>query len=94
MSCQIKGIANLTNTTNIKEVLFGDSTKRSDIPQNVLPLQDCFISLSSTGDVLAMAYNTKMITLISRWDSLEQDETKNKFHMIWYGEVAKEPSVF
>ncbi|XP_076636420.1 rab3 GTPase activating protein isoform X2 [Colletes latitarsis] len=37
-----------------------------------------------------MAYNTKMIILISRWDSLEPDETKTKFHMIWYGEVVKE----
>ncbi|XP_033191126.1 rab3 GTPase activating protein isoform X1 [Bombus vancouverensis nearcticus] len=89
MSCQIKGIANLTNTSNIKELLFGDSTRRHDIPQDELPLQDCFISLSSTGDVLAMANNTKMIILISRWDSLEPDEAKNKFHMIWYGEVAK-----
>ncbi|CAK9800120.1 Rab3 GTPase-activating protein non-catalytic subunit [Anthophora plagiata] len=91
MSCQIKKIANLTNTSNIKELLFGEST-RFDIPQNELPLQDCFISLSSAGDVLAMAYNTKMIILISRWDSLESDETKNKFHMIWYGEVATEPN--
>ncbi|XP_076280641.1 rab3 GTPase activating protein [Lasioglossum baleicum] len=92
MSCQIKGIANLINTSNIKEVLFGESSKRFDIPQNELPLQDCFISLSSTGDVLAMAYNTKMIILISRWDSLEPNETKNKFHMIWYGEIAREPN--
>ncbi|CAL7946204.1 unnamed protein product [Xylocopa violacea] len=37
-----------------------------------------------------MAYNTKMIILISRWDSLELDETKSKFHMIWYGEIVKE----
>lgn len=87
MSCQIKGIANLTNTSNIKELLFGDSTRRrellysfvlspkrivnvsvkiflDDISQDELPLQDCFISLSSTGDVLAMANNTKMIILI------------------------------
>ncbi|XP_054006730.1 rab3 GTPase-activating protein non-catalytic subunit [Hylaeus anthracinus] len=92
MSCQIKGIANLTNTSNIKEVLFGDSIRQCDIPPNELPLQDCFISLSSAGDVLAMAYNAKMIILISRWDSLEPDETKTKFHMIWYGEVAKEPN--
>ncbi|XP_078049758.1 rab3 GTPase activating protein isoform X1 [Augochlora pura] len=92
MSCQIKGIANLINTSNIKEVLFGDSSRKFDVLQNELPLQDCFISLSSTGDVLAMAYNTKMIILISRWDSLEPDETKNKFHMIWYGEIAKEPN--
>ncbi|XP_012144641.2 rab3 GTPase activating protein [Megachile rotundata] len=90
MSCQIKGIANLTNISNIKELLFGDSTTKFDIPQNELPLQDCFISLSSTGDVLTMAYNTKLIILISRWDSLEVEETKNKFHMIWYGEVTKE----
>ncbi|OAD61467.1 Rab3 GTPase-activating protein non-catalytic subunit [Eufriesea mexicana] len=90
MSCQIKGIANLTNISNIKELLFGESVTRLDIPQDELPLQDCFISLSSTGDCLAMAYNTKMIILMSRWDSLEQDEAKNKFHIVWYGEVAKE----
>lgn len=86
MSCQIKGIANLTNISNIKELFFGESTRKRmllysfillfkeivninmyfsvDIPQDELPLQDCFISLSSTGDVLAMAYNTKMIILI------------------------------
>ncbi|XP_076244895.1 rab3 GTPase activating protein isoform X2 [Calliopsis andreniformis] len=92
MSCQIKGIANLSNTSNIKEVLFGDTVRRSDIPRNELPLQDCFLSLSSTGDVLAMAYNTKMIILISRWDSMEPEETKNKFHMIWNGDIAKEPN--
>ena len=28
MSCQIKGIANLTNTSNIKELLFGDISRR------------------------------------------------------------------
>ncbi|XP_076178627.1 rab3 GTPase activating protein isoform X3 [Ptiloglossa arizonensis] len=94
MSCQIKGIANLTNTKYIKKVLFGDFTGRSDIPKYELPLQDCFISLSSAGDVLAMVYNTKMIILISKWDSLEPDETKSKFCMTWNGEVAKEPNVF
>lgn len=31
MSCQIKGIANLTNTSNIKELLFGDSTRRREL---------------------------------------------------------------
>lgn len=36
----------------------------ADIPKYELPLQDCFISLSSAGDVLAMVYNTKMIILI------------------------------
>lgn len=30
MSCQIKGIANLTNTSNIKELLFGDTTRRRE----------------------------------------------------------------
>lgn len=28
MSCQIKGIANLTNISNIKELLFGESTRK------------------------------------------------------------------
>lgn len=31
------------------------------VPSNELPLQDCHISLSSVGDVLVMAWNTKMI---------------------------------
>lgn len=36
MSCQIKGIANLTNTSNIKEVLFGDSIKRCKLSCSVV----------------------------------------------------------
>lgn len=28
--------------------------------------------------------------LIARWDSQELDEIKNKFHITWHGEVAKE----
>lgn len=31
------------------------------VPSNELPLQDCHVSLSSVGDVLVMAWNTKMI---------------------------------
>ncbi|XP_031839232.1 rab3 GTPase activating protein isoform X2 [Nomia melanderi] len=30
--------------------------------------------------------------ILARWDSLEPDETKNKFHIIWYGEITKEPN--
>lgn len=31
---------------------------------NELPLQDCHVSLSSVGDVLALAWNTKMILFV------------------------------
>jgi hypothetical protein len=34
---------------------------------NELPLQDCHISLSSVGDVLAMAWNTKMILFVCEY---------------------------
>jgi len=37
------------------------------IPNDELPLQDCIISLSSVGDVLTMAWNTKMIIFVCRY---------------------------
>ncbi|KAG7206612.1 hypothetical protein KM043_000293 [Ampulex compressa] len=91
MSCQIRGIAKLADVGDVKDVLFQDASDRMDhIPLEELPLQDCFVSLSSAGDVLAMAFNTRMIVLVSRWDSQEAGEVKSKFHIIWHGEVTKE----
>lgn len=91
MSCQIKAIGNIKDVNKIKEILFGNADTRSEsIPNNELPLQDYFISLSSAGDVIAMAHNTKMIILISKWDSGEQTESKNKFHIVWSGTVAED----
>ncbi|XP_014472926.1 PREDICTED: rab3 GTPase-activating protein non-catalytic subunit isoform X1 [Dinoponera quadriceps] len=91
MSCQIKGIANIPDISNIKKLLYGDAISKFDyVPSNELPLQDCHVSLSSVGDVLVMAWNTKMIIFVSRWDSQELDDVKNKFHITWHGEVVKE----
>ncbi|KAL6256765.1 hypothetical protein P5V15_011702 [Pogonomyrmex californicus] len=91
MSCRIKGIANLPDVDNIKRLLYGDAIGKFEyIPSDELPLQDCAISLSSVGDVLAMAWNTKMIIFVSRWDSEELNEVKNKFYIMWHGEVTKE----
>ncbi|KAH0948530.1 hypothetical protein HN011_009005 [Eciton burchellii] len=93
MSCQIKGIANIPDINNVKKLLYGDAIGKFEYElyaSNELPLQDCHISLSSVGDVLAMAWNTKMILFVSKWDSQELDEVKNKFHITWQGEVTKE----
>ncbi|XP_072760669.1 rab3 GTPase-activating protein non-catalytic subunit isoform X2 [Anoplolepis gracilipes] len=91
MSCQIKGIANIPDIDNVKKLLYGNAISKFEyVPSNELPLQDCHISLSSVGDVFAMAWNTKMIIFVSRWDSQELDEIKNKFHITWHGEITKE----
>ncbi|XP_025154199.1 rab3 GTPase-activating protein non-catalytic subunit isoform X2 [Harpegnathos saltator] len=91
MSCQIKGIANIPDINNIKKLLYGDAINKFDyVPSNELPLQDCHISLSSVGDVLVIAWDTKMIIFVSKWDSQELEEVKNKFHITWHGEVVKE----
>ncbi|KAI4480653.1 hypothetical protein M0804_010206 [Polistes exclamans] len=90
MSCQIKTIGNLKDLNKVKEILSGDAVARSEpIASHELPLQDCFISLSSAGDVLALAQNTKMIILISKWDSQEPSESKNKFHIVWNGIITE-----
>ncbi|OXU28898.1 hypothetical protein TSAR_008176 [Trichomalopsis sarcophagae] len=89
MSCQIKGIANLVDPTDIRARLLGDSKQKFDyVPANELPLQNSFISLSPTGDILAIAWNTRLIILASKWDSLESSEVKNKFYVVWDGDVT------
>nr|XP_012216087.1 PREDICTED: rab3 GTPase-activating protein non-catalytic subunit isoform X1 [Linepithema humile] len=93
MSCQIKGIANIPDINNVRKLLYGSAISKFEyVPGNELPLQDCYISLSSVGDVLAMAWNTKIIIFVSKWDSQELDEVKNKFHITWHGEITKEPN--
>ncbi|XP_047351529.1 rab3 GTPase-activating protein non-catalytic subunit [Vespa velutina] len=90
MSCQIKTIGNLKDVNKVKEILSGDAVVRPEfVASHELPLQDYFVSLSSAGDVLALAQNTKMIILISKWDSQEPSELKNKFHIVWNGIVAE-----
>lgn len=39
------------------------------VASHELPLQDCFVSFSSAGDVLALAQNTKMIILICKYNN-------------------------
>ncbi|XP_071637599.1 rab3 GTPase-activating protein non-catalytic subunit isoform X3 [Temnothorax longispinosus] len=91
MSCQIKGIANIPDVDNVKKLLYCDTVGKFEyIPSDELPLQDCVISLSSVGDVLTMAWNTRMIIFVSRWDSQELGEVKYKFRVTWHGEVTKE----
>ncbi|KAL7296960.1 hypothetical protein TKK_0009400 [Trichogramma kaykai] len=90
MSCQIKGIANLLNPVDVKTRLLGDTNykKFERLPANVLPLHHLFVSLSPVGDVLALAWNTRLVILTSKWDSQETDEVKNKFHVVWDGDVT------
>ncbi|XP_011502639.1 PREDICTED: rab3 GTPase-activating protein non-catalytic subunit [Ceratosolen solmsi marchali] len=89
MSCQIKGIANLVDPVDLKSRLFGNFDQKFDnVPENELPLQDCFLSLSPSGDILVIAWNTRMVILGSKWDSQESSDVKNKFHIIWDGNVA------
>lgn len=91
MSCQIKGIANLVDLSNIKNSLLRDAAARFDyVPDKELPLQDILISLSPAGDILAIAWNRNMLILSSRWDSQEPGDVKTKFHMIWSGEISDE----
>ncbi|EGI58384.1 Rab3 GTPase-activating protein non-catalytic subunit [Acromyrmex echinatior] len=91
MSCQIKGIANISDVVSVKKLLYGDDISKFEyIPRNELPLQNCIISMSSVGDVLTIAWNTKMIIFASKWESQELDEIKNKFHVTWHGEVTNE----
>ncbi|XP_051155116.1 rab3 GTPase-activating protein non-catalytic subunit [Leptopilina boulardi] len=88
MSCEIKKIANLLDLPEVKNRLFGAlASKLIDVPVDELPVQDILISLSPAGDILALAWNTRVVILISKWDSLEPDDVKNKFHILWDGEI-------
>lgn len=88
MSCEIKKIANLLDLPEVKRRLFGvHATKLIQVPIEELPVQDILISFSPAGDILALAWNTRVVILISKWDSLEQDDVKNKFHILWDGEI-------
>lgn len=88
MSCEIKKIANLLDLPEVKNRLFGvNASKLIHVPIDELPVQDILISFSPAGDILALAWNTRIVILISKWDSLEQDDVKNKFHILWDGEI-------
>ena len=39
------------------------------IPSDELPLQNCIVSMSSVGDVLTMAWDTKMIIFTCMYES-------------------------
>ncbi|XP_014218423.1 rab3 GTPase-activating protein regulatory subunit isoform X2 [Copidosoma floridanum] len=91
MSCQIKGIANLVDPSDVRARLLGNVVHKFEhIPANELPLQNCFVSLSPAGDILAIAWNTHLIILASKWDSRESSELKNKFYVVWDGDVTTE----
>ncbi|KAH0534432.1 rab3 GTPase-activating protein non-catalytic subunit isoform X1 [Cotesia glomerata] len=95
MSCQIKGIALINNVKEVRQLLFENSTLRLDhVPKNELPLQDSFISLSSSGDVLGLGLHKNIIILTSKWDLQEPGEIKNKFHISWSGTLAPESSEY
>ncbi|GJQ87312.1 hypothetical protein Trydic_g17361 [Trypoxylus dichotomus] len=65
MSCQIKLTANLLDVSKVKDSLFfSDKWKASDNW-----LQYCGISISPSGDIVALVYDKRLIVLTGRWDS-------------------------
>ncbi|XP_021929847.1 rab3 GTPase-activating protein non-catalytic subunit-like isoform X2 [Zootermopsis nevadensis] len=52
-------------------------------------LQECCLSLSSTGELLVIAHRNRMIILTSKWDSKEEGEVKTKYHVTWRGKYPE-----
>nr|CAD7424763.1 unnamed protein product [Timema monikensis] len=53
-------------------------------------LQECKISLSSTGEVLVLTRKDVMVILTAKWDSQSESEANTKFHVSWHGKPCKE----
>ncbi|KAK0157715.1 hypothetical protein PV328_011418 [Microctonus aethiopoides] len=94
MSCQIKGVAYIIDPSEVKSRLFNDSTvKVRSTPKNELPLEECYISLSSSGDVMAIGFLKNIVILTSKWDTQEPGDIKNKFHITWSGCLSDESNI-
>ncbi|PNF37324.1 hypothetical protein B7P43_G00463 [Cryptotermes secundus] len=103
MSCQIRTIASLIDIDSVKKHLFSlveaepddswewpdeDSLKSNG--KETAWLQECCISLSSTGQLLVIAHKKVMVVLTSKWDSQEQGDVKMKYHITWHGNPCKD----
>nr|CAD7257648.1 unnamed protein product [Timema shepardi] len=53
-------------------------------------LQECKISLSSTGEVLVLTRKDVMVILTAKWDSQSESDANTKFHISWHGKPCKE----
>ncbi|XP_063235843.1 rab3 GTPase-activating protein non-catalytic subunit isoform X2 [Bacillus rossius redtenbacheri] len=53
-------------------------------------LQECKISLSSTGEVLVVAHKNAMVILTAKWDSQAEGDAKTRFHISWHGNPCEE----
>ncbi|XP_017784588.1 PREDICTED: rab3 GTPase-activating protein regulatory subunit [Nicrophorus vespilloides] len=73
MSCQIKLTANIADVPAVRRHLFPTDDNRGSESW----LQSCHISMSPTGDVLALAHNTRLAVLTGKWDS---STSCNQFH--------------
>ncbi|XP_047119989.1 rab3 GTPase-activating protein non-catalytic subunit [Schistocerca piceifrons] len=104
MSCQIKTFSYFADIDNVKRFLFPNFLEdewdwpEDDVNDNAVVnndkesawLQECHVSLSPFGDVLAIARKSTLVILMSKWDTQEQGEVKMKFHVVWHGNPCKE----
>ncbi|CAH0555656.1 unnamed protein product [Brassicogethes aeneus] len=65
MSCQIRVTANIHDITAIRRCLFPTDDNRGGDSW----LQNCEISASPTGDIIAIAQERRLVVLTSKWDS-------------------------
>ncbi|KAL3269925.1 hypothetical protein HHI36_008982 [Cryptolaemus montrouzieri] len=65
MSCQIRLVANISDIETIRRCLFPTDDKRGTESW----LQQCHISVSPTGDLIALAKDRRLVVLTSKWNS-------------------------
>ncbi|XP_044732271.1 rab3 GTPase-activating protein regulatory subunit [Chrysoperla carnea] len=80
MSCQVKGIAQLTDIDAIRRCLF----PTDDLRGGEFWLQNSLIAISPTGELIIFAREKKLVILSAKWDS---SSNKNNFHVSFNGSL-------
>ncbi|XP_054260822.1 rab3 GTPase-activating protein non-catalytic subunit isoform X2 [Macrosteles quadrilineatus] len=53
-------------------------------------LEECKISLSPSGEIMALTHQQNLVILMAKWDSSEESTSKTKYHMLWHGDPCQE----
>ncbi|BES87231.1 rab3 GTPase-activating protein [Nesidiocoris tenuis] len=101
MSCQFKSFANIVDVAKLKSYLFAGESLSSEVAEGddawnwtvdepVVEnwIDECFISLSPSSEVLVFGRERNLVILEGKWDS-ESAEGKIKYHISWNGDVTQ-----
>ncbi|XP_014250236.1 rab3 GTPase-activating protein non-catalytic subunit [Cimex lectularius] len=106
MTCQFKTFAQIADLDNVIKCLYSNDTSDTEDfdddswnwsvdgitkPKNKENwLDECFVSLSPTSEVLALARDRNLLILKGKWVSNEESDIKIKYTSFWNGDIREQ----